>query len=200
MLKRYANVTVLTILVLGLALSAGGCKPKPVDEPQDAQAAQPADDPPIPGADQQADTEPDVVEVDPGTDFDPEIVVVEEIVDDRTARDINESGELKTVYFDYDKAELGDNTRMVLRSNAEWLRDNDRWNVVVQGHCDERGTIEYNLALGQRRANSVREYLASLGVTPSRVRIVSYGEEKPAVAGSNEVAFQQNRRAEFVVE
>jgi len=200
MLQRYANVTVITVLVLGLALLAPGCKPKATDEPADIQQAEPAEDPPIPGADQQADPEPPPVEVDPGDDFQEPPVQAQDIPDDRTPGEINNSGVLKTVYFDYDKAELGDNTRMVLRSNAEWLKDNDRWNVVVQGHCDERGTIEYNLALGQRRANSVREYMASLGVSPSRVRIVPYGEEKPAVAGSNEVAYQQNRRAEFVVE
>ena len=109
-------------------------------------------------------------------------------------------GELKTIYFGYDKDELTDAARSILRQNANWLKANPQWNVVLEGHCDERGTIEYNLALGQRRANSVRSYMASLGVDASRVRTVSYGEERPADNGHNEAAWAKNRRAESKVE
>ena len=118
----------------------------------------------------------------------------------RSAAAINQRGELKTIYFGYDKDELTDAARATLRQNANWLKANPQWNVVLEGHCDERGTIEYNLALGQRRANSVRSYMASLGVEASRVRTVSFGEERPVDNGHNEAAWAKNRRAESKVE
>ncbi len=107
---------------------------------------------------------------------------------------------LKTVYFAYDQHDLSDDTRRILRENAEALRTYADPGIVIQGHCDERGTIEYNLALGERRAGAVRQYLASLGVNASRIRIVSYGEEKPAKQGNSEAAWSRNRRAQFDVE
>ncbi len=108
--------------------------------------------------------------------------------------------QIKTVYFDFDKFDLSDQTRLTLRANAQVLNANAQFNIKIEGHCDERGTIEYNLALGERRANAVREYLASLGVNESRIRIVSYGEERPADGGHTESAWAKNRRAETVVE
>jgi peptidoglycan-associated lipoprotein len=117
-----------------------------------------------------------------------------------TAAEINARGELKTVYFEFDKSDLTETARATLRGNADWLKANSKWNVVIEGHCDERGTIEYNLALGQRRANAARDYLTSLGVTSGRLRVVSYGEERPVDPGHNEAAWVKNRRAESKVE
>lgn len=104
---------------------------------------------------------------------------------------------LSTVYFAFDSARLSNEAQDTLRRNAEWLNANPNEQVTIEGYCDERGTNEYNLALGQRRADSVFNYLKSLGVSPERLRTISYGEEYPADPGHNEAAWAKNRRAEF---
>ena len=109
-------------------------------------------------------------------------------------------GVLERIYFQFDKSDLSDTARRTLRRNADWLNNNPSFRVIVEGHCDERGTIEYNLALGQRRANTVREYLVNLDIPANRLRIVSFGEERPAQLGHDDSAWSMNRRAEFVVE
>lgn len=106
--------------------------------------------------------------------------------------------ELGTVYFEFDSFSLTADSRSILDKHAQWLKDNSSIKVQVEGHSDERGTTEYNLALGDRRAGSVREYLTSKGVAAARVMTISYGEERPASSGNNEMAWAQNRRAEFV--
>ena len=110
---------------------------------------------------------------------------------------INEGGMLQTVYFDYDRAEIRADQRAKLQANAQFLRENSSVRVLVAGHCDERGTREYNMALGERRASATMQYLVSLGVARDRIEIISYGEEQPAVRGGNESAWQQNRRTAF---
>ena len=107
---------------------------------------------------------------------------------------------LQTVYFHFDSQDLDSSARSALRQNADVLNQYPDARVVVEGHCDERGTIEYNLALGERRAATVRDYLASLGVERSRLRIITYGEERPDVAGHGESAWSRNRRAAFKAE
>ncbi|MBS3809655.1 MAG: peptidoglycan-associated lipoprotein Pal [Desulfobacterales bacterium] len=101
------------------------------------------------------------------------------------------------VYFEFDDSSLTAEARDVLRRKAEWLRNNPEACVIIEGHCDERGTDEYNLALGSRRAESVKEFLVKAGVNASQLTTISYGEEKPAVKGHNEEAWAKNRRAEF---
>ena len=103
------------------------------------------------------------------------------------------------VYFDFDSSSLTDNAKEVLDTQVKWLKKHSNVNVVVQGHCDERGTREYNLALGERRANSVKNYLVSQGIAADRIETISYGKERPAVLGNNEAAWAQNRRAVTVV-
>ena len=117
-----------------------------------------------------------------------------------TADQIKARGLLQTVYFDLDKHDLSDTARATLRTNAEWLKSHTNWKVVVEGHCDERGTTEYNLELGSRRSRAVRDYLISLGINESRFRTVSFGEERPATPGHDESSWAKNRRAEFAVE
>ena len=107
--------------------------------------------------------------------------------------------ELKTVYFDYDSSNLSDAEVSILQANAAWLKANSRVSVEIGGHCDDRGTINYNLALGDRRAGAVRDYLVTLGIPASRLKTVSYGEERPAVPGTDDAARAKNRRAEFSV-
>ena len=99
------------------------------------------------------------------------------------------------VFFDFDKSNLKPEARTTIERWAAWLKTYPQNRVVIEGHADERGTREYNLALGERRANSAMEYLISLGVDANRVRTISYGKERPAVLGSNENAWAQNRRA-----
>jgi len=106
--------------------------------------------------------------------------------------------DLKTIYFEFDRWELKDDARSALKSDAQYLQASAEQAVVtVAGHCDERGSEEYNLALGDRRAAAVKRYLVDLGIPDSRVRTLSYGEERPAVAGSTEAAWSRNRRAEL---
>lgn len=104
------------------------------------------------------------------------------------------------VFFGYDSSELNPEARRTLEKQAEWLKTYPSVNVVIEGHADERGTREYNLALGDRRATAVYNYLTSLGVPSGRVRTISYGKEKPAVMGSDPVAWARNRRGVMVVE
>jgi peptidoglycan-associated lipoprotein len=106
---------------------------------------------------------------------------------------------LKDVFFDFDRYDLSADARTVLRTNADWLKSNPAARVEIEGHCDERGTSEYNLALGAKRAQAAREYLVTLGVAPDRLSTTSYGEEIPVCRESNEGCWKQNRRARFVI-
>ncbi len=103
------------------------------------------------------------------------------------------------VFFEFDKSNLSTEAEKTVERLAAWMEEYPATSVTIEGHADERGTREYNLALGARRANSVKDYLIVLGIDPSRIETVSYGEERPAVLGSNEKAWAQNRRAVFVV-
>lgn len=105
---------------------------------------------------------------------------------------------LSTVYFDYDKATLTPETLKTLKANAAWMKTNANVNLQIEGHCDARGSIEYNLALGERRAKAVRAELIKLGIKADRLSIVSYGKERPLVMGDTEKAYAKNRRANFV--
>ena len=105
--------------------------------------------------------------------------------------------ELGIVYFDYDKSNIKPEFTSIIQSNFEWLINNPDIRVQLEGHCDERGTNEYNLALGERRARSVLNYLLRLGASPEQFSIVSFGEERPVALGQNETAWQKNRRVEF---
>lgn len=107
--------------------------------------------------------------------------------------------ELKTIYFEFDSAELLDPAKQELRRNAEWLKANRSVHIQIEGHCDERGTAEYNYALGQRRADAARMFLIQEGVEPGRLHTISYGAERPADPGHNEIAWARNRRVEFKV-
>ena len=104
------------------------------------------------------------------------------------------------VYFEYDRSDLIPVAQTVLEKKAEWLRNNPKESVYIEGHCDDRGTNEYNLALGDRRAESAKSFLVSLGVAASRLTTISYGEERPVDPAQNEEAWAKNRRAHFVIE
>lgn len=106
---------------------------------------------------------------------------------------------LENIYFDFDKYDIRDDAKPILRSVSDRFLKNKSTKMLIEGHCDDRGTNEYNLALGERRAKSARDYLVSLGVAKDRIDIISFGEEKPVCTEQTEDCWQKNRRAQFVV-
>ena len=136
----------------------------------------------------------DFVRTDPGP-------TVEELPRDVDAlnRYVHERGYIRDAFFGYDESTLSDDAQAALTSSANWLRANPQYSLLIEGHTDERGTEQYNLALGDRRANTARQYLTALGIDGGRLRTVSYGEERPFAQGSNESAWSQNRRAHLVI-
>lgn len=123
----------------------------------------------------------------------------EEIFQRATIQQLNEEGHLQMIHFDFDKYNIKDNMKPILQKNADWLLGHESVQITIEGHCDERGTVEYNMALGERRAKSAKDYLVSLGVNPQRIKVVSYGKSRPLIDESNEAAWAKNRRAEFVI-
>lgn len=113
--------------------------------------------------------------------------------------DSGKAGALKTVYFGYDSSEISSESKETLDSNAEFLKKNTNLKVQIEGHADERGSVQYNLALGERRAKTVKEYLVALGVASDRLSTISYGKERPLEVGHAEDAWSKNRRANFVI-
>jgi peptidoglycan-associated lipoprotein len=111
----------------------------------------------------------------------------------------SEGSPLASIYFDYDRFALRTDAQGTLKSNAQLLRDNPSWQIQVEGNCDERGSDEYNLALGKKRAEAAKSYLLDLGIDGSRISTISYGEENPAAQGSNETSWAKNRRDDFVL-
>lgn len=105
---------------------------------------------------------------------------------------------LVTVHFGYDKSSLDSQAKKDIATNVEWMKSNPAAKVQIEGHCDSRGTIEYNVALGERRANAVKAYMISLGISNDRLSVISYGKEKPLDSTDSEAAWAKNRRANFV--
>lgn len=129
----------------------------------------------------------------PGSD----IAITPDFADEPSLRgDLDRDINLKTIYFEFDRSELGQDALNTLKENAAYLINNPDVKIVVEGHCDDRGTVEYNLSLGQRRAVKVKEYYTQLGIVSNRIATISYGEEKPVDTRSNESAWSKNRRAE----
>jgi peptidoglycan-associated lipoprotein len=185
---RKPNALLSILLILMLVALVGACKKQEPIMPPEAPVEEPPPPPPPPPP----------KEVEP--DFPTEPIAEPEPTRSELIDQWNESGVLATIYFAFDSSELSEAALQTLRENAEWLRAHADLNVVAQGHCDERGTIEYNLALGERRAGSVREYLTSLGLDRARMRIITYGEERPVDPGHTETAWAKNRRAAFLLE
>ena len=107
--------------------------------------------------------------------------------------------ENEDVFFEFDQFVLSDSAKAVLNKKAKWLKDHPNSKALIEGHCDERGSTEYNLALGQKRAEAAMQYILALGINPSRVSTISFGKEKPVDPGHNEAAWAKNRRAHFVL-
>jgi peptidoglycan-associated lipoprotein len=139
------------------------------------------------------------VRVDPPLPVPPQPPLAEDTIANRSLDDLNRDSPLRPIFFQLDSAELDDAGRAVAGANAEILKKNATWVVTIEGHCDERGSAEYNLALGERRATAARTYMLSLGIPAERIRTVSYGKEYPFDPGHTEQAWSQNRRGHFVI-
>jgi peptidoglycan-associated lipoprotein len=179
-MKKLIILSLAVILVFSFSVS---CKRKPKEVP-----------PPPP----QAQEQPKVEKVEPPVVKEP-VLTEEELLLRRSLDDINKSKPLASIYFDYDKAIVRNDAKPVLETNAGWLNKFKTIKVLVEGHCDERGTEEYNLALGEKRAKSTMDYLSTLGVPADRMKIISYGKSQSIDPGHNEAAWQQNRRAQFTI-
>lgn len=180
-------------LTLGLVVLTGaacGKKPAPVTRPAPPPPAAAAAVPERPPAPPERVADSTIVPAPP---------VREDRISSASLDDLNRNSPLKPVFFELDSAEIAGAARTVLDENAATLKRYTTWAVTIEGHCDERGTAEYNLALGERRALAARAYLLSLGIAADRLRTVSYGKEFPFDPGHDESAFAKNRRAHFVI-
>ena len=179
------------VLVCVLALSASACGGKKVAPPPPAAPATPA---PAPTRPENPPPPPP-----PPAAPQPAAPTEDEIFSKTTLEELNKQKPLGDVFFAYDAVEITEPGRASLQKNLQWL---NRWpstKIMVEGHADSRGTNEYNLALGERRADAVRDYLVSLGLAAARVTIVSKGEEQPFCSDENESCWQQNRRGHFII-
>ena len=186
---RYIATFVVVLALAGACAKkqppvARPTQPPPATVPADTTAARPPA-PPEPVA------EPITVPEDPS--------LTSGDLSARTVDEINKESPFQPVFFELDQDQLDSTDQTVLQANAEILRTYPAWTVTIEGHADKRGTPEYNLALGERRALAVRDYLVSLGIDPGRLRTVSYGNEFPFDPGDTEEAYALNRRAHFVV-
>jgi peptidoglycan-associated lipoprotein len=185
--------SIATVVALAAFITAIGCgkKTAPVARPMP---------PPPPPTDTSAPPRPPAP---PDPVREPVSVPAEPVRDDAISSasldDLNKSSPLKPVYFELDSSDLNGSNQRTLDENAALMKRYASWTVTIEGHCDERGTAEYNLALGERRAIAARAYLVSLGIAADRLRTVSYGKEFPFDPGHDESAFTKNRRAHFVI-
>jgi peptidoglycan-associated lipoprotein len=178
------------VLALGsvIAIAAAGCHKKvpvvaPAPPPPPVVAPTPPPPPPLP---------PTPTPVPPPRPLTDDEIFARKSLDEVTR-------ELSDVYFDLDKSEVRDDARAPLQKDADWLKRWTSTQVTIEGHCDSRGSAEYNLALGSRRAAAVKDYLVSLGVSAGRLTVVSKGKEQPFCTDENESCWQQNRRGHFLV-
>ena len=190
-MRRRATPALWLIVLMTIGLMACNRNPKPVARPTpppaDNNAVVPTPGPPAPP---EPVREPVVVPPEP---------VRADTITSSSLDDLNKQGLLKPVFFEYDSSELTQPGIATLNENASTMKRNGSWTVTIEGHCDERGTAEYNLALGERRAVAARTYLLSLGVSADKLRTVSYGKEFPFDPGHDESAYTKNRRAHFVI-
>ena len=188
-MTRKAKVSI--VLVVLLAVTVGACKKKtpPVVRPQ-PPAMTPTPAPPSPPPPPNPVSEPMPVPPEPLKD---------DGLTSKSLDDLNRDSPLKPLFYELDSSEVSATGQQVLQANAAVLKRYPTWQITIEGHCDERGTAEYNLALGERRALAAKTYLVSLGIPADKVRIVSYGKEFPFDAGHEDAAWSKNRRAHFVI-
>lgn len=171
-MKKFLTLA-LTLALILMVVSSLGCSKKAVS----SGPAEPVTPPPPPETEIETTTPPEQTQLPP----EPEKL------------------ELEDVFFDFDKAELRADARAILSRNGEMLQRHPDARILIEGHCDERGTREYNLALGDKRAKAAMDFLVRFGIEPVRIETISYGEERPFAMGHNESAWALNRRAHFVI-
>ena len=186
----YQKTAATTTLCLMLGLGAAACKKTPV-----VSTAPP---PPVPTA-PAAPPAPPAPPAAPTAAPTPRALSEDEIFAQKSLDQLNKERPLADVFFALDESTIQDAARTSLTTNANWLKRWTATRITIEGHCDERGTAEYNLGLGERRANAVKAYLVELGVPANRILIVSKGKESPFCSESNEACWQQNRRGHFVI-
>ncbi len=188
---RRTTISVMALAVLVTVL-VGACAKKqpPVARPMPPPAADTNTPPPAPPPPPRPVAEPVPVPPEP---------LAEDTIGSRSLDDLNRDSPLAPLFFDLDSAEVSADGQQVLQANARVLEKYPTWQVTIEGHCDERGTAEYNLALGERRALAAKTYLVSLGIAADKVRTVSYGKEFPFDPGHDDAAWAKNRRAHFVI-
>ena len=189
-MTRRANVPVLLAVLLTIGIGACSKKTPPVARPMPPPSATTNTPPPSPPPPPSPVAEPVPVPPEPLT---------EDTIGSKSLDDLNRDSPLKPLLFELDSSEVSAEGQQLLQANAAVLKKYPTWQVTIEGHCDERGTAEYNLALGERRALSAKTYLVSLGIAADKVRIVSYGKEFPFDAGHDDAAWAKNRRAHFVI-
>ena len=187
-IRSISSAVVLGVTLASLLVGACGTKKPPVARP--LPPPPPVTTPPAPPAPPSTGPIREAPVV-------PAPAVVEDPMATRSIDDLNRDSPMRVVFFDYDSAELSAEARAVLDANAATLKKYASWAITIEGHCDERGTAEYNLSLGERRAVAAQSYLVSLGIPASRLRTVSYGKEFPFDPGHDDAAWAKNRRAHF---
>jgi len=183
---------IVLVFAMAAVMTACGAKQPPPPAP-------PPPPPPQPVVQQPPPPPPPPPQPAPQPPAPPRQLTPKEVFAAKSLTQLNDERPLEDVYFDYDKADLSDRARTSLQKNADWMRQWPSTSVMVEGHADSRGTSEYNLALGERRAASVRDYLVSLGVPTARITIVSKGEEQPTCTEETEACWEQNRRGHFII-
>ncbi len=189
-MKRGILVLVLSLMVVFPL----GCAKKMVEKPVSVQPEQiqpleevkPPEEGKVVGMKEEAITEEELARQ--------QKIQIEETLKEEMAKFENED-----IHFDFDKYYIRPDAAEILKKKAQWIKEHPEVHLLIEGHCDERGTEEYNLALGERRANSAKEFLVSLGIDPKRISIISYGEERPVDPRSCEEAWAKNRRDHFVI-
>jgi peptidoglycan-associated lipoprotein len=173
--------------LVAMILTAAGCAPSATTKPEPGPAPSAASKPatPSPGEGQRGTTG--------------ESTTGQTSLDELQKGKPPTSGPLKDIHFGFDRYDLEGEARETLKVNADWLKKNPSARIEIEGHCDERGTNEYNLALGAKRAQAAKDYLVTLGIATERLSTISYGEEIPVCKEHNESCWQQNRRARFVI-
>ena len=191
MMRHVFSRLTVAAAVLAISAACGGKKPPTAVPPSNGPDPFPTSSapPPVPST----PAPPDPLPVPP--DVNPSVRPYDKLSPD----DINKQAILKPVFFAYDSDELDEAARKTLEANAGILKEYRTWILTVEGHCDERGTPEYNLSLGDRRAQAAKNYLLTLGITADRLKTVSYGKEFPLNPGHDEASWTQNRRAQFMV-
>lgn len=183
----------LSVFAVMLLLSAGACAKR---QPPVAAPTQP---PPSGVTSPPSVTTAPPVRVEDPLPVPAQPALSDDALGSKTLDDLNRNSPFKPVFFTVDSADIDETGREVASANADILKKNPRWIITIEGHCDERGTAEYNLALGERRALAVKTFLVSLGVSPDRVRTISYGKEFPFDPGKTDEAMSRNRRGHFVI-